>query len=74
MSGKDSPLHSGFLVRILYETNAFLKKCPLEGGVRYRGCPLYRGFTVFVNLEIGKSMFWPQFIDDNAKDGGPGEV
>ena len=23
------------------------KKCPLEGGARYRGCPLKRGFTVY---------------------------
>ena len=30
------PLHRGFLIRILYETNLFLKKCQLEGGVRYR--------------------------------------
>ena len=36
----------GFVIRILYETNPFMKKCPLEGGVRCSGCPLKRSFTI----------------------------
>ena len=35
------PLLRGFVIRILYETNLFLKKCPLKGGVRYREISLY---------------------------------
>ena len=30
------PLHRGLLIRTLYETNPFLKKCSLEGGVRHK--------------------------------------
>ena len=41
VSAKNCPLHRGFFIRILYETNPFLKKCPLEGGVRYREVSLY---------------------------------
>ena len=40
LSTKNCLLRRGFLIRILYETNPFLKKCPLEGGVRYGECPL----------------------------------
>ena len=29
------------LMRVLYETNPFLEKCPLEGGVRYREVSLH---------------------------------
>ena len=35
------PLHRGFLIRILYETNPFLKKASAEGGVRYREVSVY---------------------------------
>ena len=41
VSPKNCPLHRGFLIKILYETNPFLKKCPLEGGGRYREVSLY---------------------------------
>ena len=46
VSGKNCPLHRGFFIKILYETNPFLKKCPLEGGVccenvRYREVSLW---------------------------------
>ena len=37
---KNRLLCGGFFIRILYEINLFLKKCSLEGGVRYTGCPL----------------------------------
>ena len=43
VSNKNCPLHRGFLIRILYETNPFLKNCPLEGGVRYREVSLCTG-------------------------------
>ena len=36
VSAKKCPLHRGFFIRFLYEINPFLKKCPSEGGVRYR--------------------------------------
>ena len=43
VSTKNCPLCKGFLIRTLYETNPFLKKCLLEGDVRYGGFPLERG-------------------------------
>ena len=36
VSAKNFLPHRGFLIWILYETNPFLKKCPLEGSVHYR--------------------------------------
>ena len=30
VSAKNCPLHRGFIIRILYETNPDLKKCPLN--------------------------------------------
>ena len=37
VSGKSCPLHRGFLIRILYETNPFLEKVSAR-----RRCPLWR--------------------------------
>ena len=36
VSAKNCPLHGGFLVRILYETNPFMKKVSAICDVRYR--------------------------------------
>ena len=51
MFPKNCPLHRGFLKRILYKTNPFLKKCPLEGDVRYREVSLYDGWLRFKLLK-----------------------
>ena len=41
VSAQNGTLHRGLLIKILHETNSFLKKCPLEGGVRYREVSQY---------------------------------
>ena len=40
VAAENCPLNRGFFKGILNETNQVLKKCPLEGGVRYGRCPL----------------------------------
>ena len=55
VSAKDCPLYRGLLLRCFYLNPAVPRKSVrYKVSVRYRGCPLCRGFTVIEILAVTK--------------------